>query len=79
MLWIFVLIGLAWAVPFFHLRGSDLAAYDTPDEASMSSDPPSAANTAVQEWAAGMSKSMLLSTTTEIQKVIKKESATYHS
>ena len=61
MLWLFVLImliGLAWAVPFFHLRGRDLSAYDAPVEASMSSDPPSAANASVHEWATGMSISM---------------------
>jgi len=61
MLWllaVFVLMGLIWAVPLLHLRGKDLSAYDIPLEASMSSDPPSAANAAVQAWASGMSASM---------------------
>ena len=60
MLWLFMfmLIGLAWAVPFFHLRSRDLSVHDAPVEAAMSSNSPSAANAAVHEWAAGMSKSM---------------------
>lgn len=60
MLWLFMfmLIGLAWAVPFFHLRSRDLSVHDAPVEASMSSNPPSAANAAVQEWASGMTRSM---------------------
>jgi len=55
---LFAVIGLIWGVPHLHLRGKDLSAYDTPLEASMSSDPPSEANAEVHAWAAGMSMSM---------------------
>jgi monoterpene epsilon-lactone hydrolase len=58
MWWLFLLVVvMLWAVPFFHLRGKDLSAYDMPLEASMSSDPPSEANADVQDWAAGLSAS----------------------
>jgi acetyl esterase/lipase len=59
MWWFCMLAAVAlWAVPFFHLRGRGLDAYDIPVEASMSSDPPSEANADVQEWVAGMTASL---------------------
>jgi acetyl esterase/lipase len=58
MWWLFVLIGLIWAVPFFYRRAADLSAYDMPVGASMSSEPPSEASGDVQQWVDGMTASM---------------------
>jgi hypothetical protein len=55
---VFALIAIICGVPLLHLRGKSLSAYDTPLEASMSSDSPSAVNAEVHAWAAGMGASM---------------------
>ena len=56
MIWLIVLVGLVWAVPYFHLRGRDLAVYDKPIESSMGNAPASEAHAEVREWAAGMGR-----------------------